>query len=78
MKFNEEETKQYAAMMEWASDNKKIKKFSCYYQNNAIFIVANYNDGKVVQGNSNVSLMEAMQGYSKSAQMTLTVTEALK
>lgn len=76
MKMNKEEVESFASMMEWANDNKKINKFSCYVQNNTIFIVAMYSDKKIVQGNGK-TMTEAMEGYSRSMNMILTTEQIL-
>ena len=76
MKLNEEETKQFVKMMEWANNEKSIKKFSVYVQNNTIFIVCNKNGGKVIQGNGS-TLTQAMKGYMKSQQAVLSAQEVL-
>lgn len=76
MKLNEEETKQFVKMMEWANKEKSIKKFSVHVQNNSIFIVCFKNSGKVIQGNGS-TLTQAMQGYMKSQKAILSAQEIL-
>lgn len=76
MKLNKNETNNFVKMMEWASKEKSIKKFSVYVQNNSIFICCLKIGGKVIQGNGK-TLAEAMNGYMRSQQMILSAQEIL-